>query len=165
MNLTTERLEAMARAIPPGCAWRRAQLTAMMRRWEELLDSDIRQVVLDMRAAGHADADIRGVLAFYKSKRQAWRTTTGRPDVTVSVLDSGIKWNDFSAMWDLRKKTRLSKGELEQPNAELVLEKADLPAQRRLRHVETLGGAPEVELRGHRGEATELVQFKHCGLL
>lgn len=47
---------------------------------------------------------------------QAWRSTAGRPDVTVSVLDSGIKWNDFSAMWDLRKKTRLSKGELEQPN-------------------------------------------------
>ena len=24
----------------------------------------------------------------------AWQTTTGRPDVTIAVLDSGIKWND-----------------------------------------------------------------------
>jgi hypothetical protein len=32
------------------------------------------------------------------------------------VLDSGIKWNDFSAMIDLRKKLRLNKGELPVPN-------------------------------------------------
>src|SRR4051794_21609074 len=24
----------------------------------------------------------------------AWMTTTGRPDVSIAVLDSGIKWND-----------------------------------------------------------------------
>ncbi|MEA2126881.1 MAG: hypothetical protein QOI80_3663, partial [Solirubrobacteraceae bacterium] len=29
---------------------------------------------------------------------QGWRTTTGRPDVTIAVLDSGIKWDDDSAM-------------------------------------------------------------------
>ena len=46
---------------------------------------------------------------------QAWRTTTGRPDVTISVLDSGIKWNDAGAMRDLRLKTRLSRGELPVP--------------------------------------------------
>ncbi len=46
----------------------------------------------------------------------AWQTTTGRPDVTISVLDSGIKWNDFSAMIDLREKLRLNKGELPVPN-------------------------------------------------
>ena len=44
-----------------------------------------------------------------------WQTTTGRPDVTIAVLDSGIKWNDPSAMRDLREKTRLSRGELPQP--------------------------------------------------
>jgi len=43
---------------------------------------------------------------------QGWRTTTGRPDVTIAVLDSGIKWNDATAMRDLRRKTRLNRGEL-----------------------------------------------------
>src|SRR3712207_5504195 len=28
---------------------------------------------------------------------QGWRTTTGRPDVTIAVLDSGIKWDDDGA--------------------------------------------------------------------
>jgi hypothetical protein len=47
----------------------------------------------------------------------AWATTTGRPDVTIAVLDSGIKWNDRGAMLDLRRKTRLGKGEVPVPNA------------------------------------------------
>jgi hypothetical protein len=45
----------------------------------------------------------------------AWRTTTGRPDVTIAVLDSGIKWNDGGGMQDLRLKTRLWKPELPRP--------------------------------------------------
>ncbi|MBA2505891.1 MAG: S8 family serine peptidase, partial [Thermoleophilaceae bacterium] len=45
----------------------------------------------------------------------AWRSTTGRPDVTIAVLDSGIKWDDAGAMADLRKKTRLTKAELPVP--------------------------------------------------
>ncbi len=45
----------------------------------------------------------------------AWQTTTGRPDVTIAVLDSGIKWNDDGAMNDLRFKTRLNGGELPTP--------------------------------------------------
>ena len=45
-------------------------------------------------------------------------TTTGRPDVTIAVLDSGIKWNDRGAMRDLRRKMRLNKGELPTPNHE-----------------------------------------------
>ena len=50
----------------------------------------------------------------------AWRTTTGRPDVTIAVLDSGIKWNDRGAMVDLRRKTRLSKGESCSPRNDSV---------------------------------------------
>src|SRR3954469_5636596 len=46
---------------------------------------------------------------------QAWRTTTGRPDVAIAVLDSGIKWNDAGAMKDLRLKARLNRGELPTP--------------------------------------------------
>jgi hypothetical protein len=45
----------------------------------------------------------------------AWQTTTGRPDVVLSVLDSGIKWNENGAMQDLRRKTHLNKGELPLP--------------------------------------------------
>jgi hypothetical protein len=47
----------------------------------------------------------------------AWQATTGRPDVNISVLDSGIEWDNHDAMVDLRKKMRLNKGELPEPNA------------------------------------------------
>ncbi len=30
--------------------------------------------------------------------RTAWESTTGRPDVVIDVLDSGIEWNNQSAM-------------------------------------------------------------------
>ena len=49
------------------------------------------------------------------SNPTAWETTTGRPDVTLAVLDSGIKWNDRGAMLDLRDKVKLNKGELPYP--------------------------------------------------
>ena len=49
---------------------------------------------------------------------QAWRTTTGRPDVTIAILDSGIKWNDAGAMEDVRRKTRISRGETPAPRAD-----------------------------------------------
>ena len=45
----------------------------------------------------------------------AWQTTTGRPDVVIAVLDSGIKWNDAGAMLDLRRKTHLNRDELPLP--------------------------------------------------
>jgi hypothetical protein len=46
----------------------------------------------------------------------AWQTTVGRPDVSIAVLDSGIRWDDRGAMLDLRHKIRLNKGELPTPN-------------------------------------------------
>src|SRR5436190_5882010 len=49
------------------------------------------------------------------SAQTAWMTTSGRPDVTIAVLDSGIKWNDPGAMNDLRLKVHLNKGELPIP--------------------------------------------------
>jgi hypothetical protein len=49
------------------------------------------------------------------SVKTAWMTTTGRPDVTIAVLDSGIEWNNAGAMDDLRFKLRLNKGELPMP--------------------------------------------------
>ncbi|MEA2435512.1 MAG: hypothetical protein QOF65_68 [Thermoleophilaceae bacterium] len=49
------------------------------------------------------------------SVHAAFETTTGRPDVSIAVLDSGIKWNDAGAMNDLRFKVRLNQGELPKP--------------------------------------------------
>src|SRR5262245_62944728 len=45
----------------------------------------------------------------------AWHATTGRPDVLIAVLDSGIKWNDVGAMRDLRRKVRPNRHELPLP--------------------------------------------------
>ena len=50
----------------------------------------------------------------------AWMKTTGRPDVSIAVLDSGIKWNDAGAMNELRLKVRLNAGELPIPRHDLA---------------------------------------------
>src|SRR5919201_1966568 len=50
----------------------------------------------------------------------AFQLTLGRPDVTIAVLDSGIKWNEAEAMDDLRNKVRLNRGELPMPQADLA---------------------------------------------
>ena len=50
--------------------------------------------------------------------RTAWQTTTGRPDVTIAVLDSGIEWNNVGAMRDLRTKVRLNRRELPRPRVD-----------------------------------------------
>jgi hypothetical protein len=49
----------------------------------------------------------------------AFEVTLGRPDVLISVLDSGIKWNDQGAMIDLRDKIHLNAGELPAPQVDL----------------------------------------------
>lgn len=51
--------------------------------------------------------------------RTAWEASTGRPDVAIAVLDSGIEWNDKAAMSDLRDKVRLNQGELPAPRHDL----------------------------------------------
>jgi hypothetical protein len=45
----------------------------------------------------------------------AWQTTTGRPDVVIAVLDSGIQWAD--PLTDLVNKFYLNRNELPQPEA------------------------------------------------
>jgi Subtilase family len=50
----------------------------------------------------------------------AWQFTTGRPDVAIAVLDSGVEWNNQGAMTDLRGKIRLNQGELPAPRADLT---------------------------------------------
>ncbi len=41
----------------------------------------------------------------------AWRTTAGRPDVVIAVLDSGIEWDE----WTVRRKVALNRDELPEP--------------------------------------------------
>jgi hypothetical protein len=50
----------------------------------------------------------------------AWQVTTGRPDVAIAVLDSGVEWNNQGAMSDLRDKIRLNQGELPAPRHDLT---------------------------------------------
>ena len=50
----------------------------------------------------------------------AWEVSTGRPDVLIDVLDSGIEWNSLSAMTDLRDKVHLNQGELPAPRHDLA---------------------------------------------
>jgi hypothetical protein len=45
----------------------------------------------------------------------AWQVTTGRPDVVIAVLDSGIEWLNAGAMADLAKKVYLNRRELPLP--------------------------------------------------
>src|SRR5438132_2011378 len=46
---------------------------------------------------------------------KAWDVTTGRPDVHIAVLDSGIEWNSQGSMTDLRDKVALTWAELPPP--------------------------------------------------
>jgi hypothetical protein len=65
------------------------------------------------------ERELRGVrgahLADAADVDQGWRTTTGRPDVTIAVLDSGIQWEDTSVMSDVRFKTRINPREVPTP--------------------------------------------------
>ena len=46
---------------------------------------------------------------------EAWRITTGRPDVLIAVLDAGIRWHDPAIMQDLVRKVYLNPGEIPPP--------------------------------------------------
>ena len=46
---------------------------------------------------------------------KAWDVSTGRPDVHIAVLDSGIKWHSYDDMVQLRNKVALNWAELPPP--------------------------------------------------
>ena len=48
---------------------------------------------------------------------KAWQVSTGRPDIHIAVLDSGIIWDDYGKMLDLRNKVALNWAELPPPQA------------------------------------------------
>jgi hypothetical protein len=50
---------------------------------------------------------------------------------------------------------------VQQDDAELALEAADVAAQRRLRHADALGGAPEVQLGRERLERAQVTELRH----
>ena len=47
----------------------------------------------------------------------------------------------------------------QQTHFKFVFQRFDLPAQRRLGQVQALGGAPEIQLLGHRHKITQVSQF------
>ncbi|MEA2645532.1 MAG: hypothetical protein QOE92_615, partial [Chloroflexota bacterium] len=49
---------------------------------------------------------------------RAWDVTTGRPDIHIAVLDSGIRWDDGGYMNDLRRKVALNWAELPIPEVD-----------------------------------------------
>ena len=57
-----------------------------------------------------------------------------------------------------REEAHAARRAREERRAELVLERADLPAERRLAHVEALGGAPDVAFLGDGDEVADLLQ-------
>ena len=61
-----------------------------------------------------SEAELFGVSGM--SVDTAWRRTTGRSDVVIAVLDSGIEWNNGGAVADLRNKWSINRGELPQPS-------------------------------------------------
>lgn len=64
----------------------------------------------------HPDLDRReleGIMG--ASVDRAWSITTGRPDVVIAVLDTGIRWSDTVAMGELARKCYLNPGEAPPP--------------------------------------------------
>ena len=57
--------------------------------------------------------ELEGVMG--ASVDKAWSVTTGRPDVLIALLDSGIAWHDAGAMGELARKCHLNTGELPPP--------------------------------------------------
>lgn len=57
--------------------------------------------------------ELQGVMG--ASVDEAWKVTTGRPDVVIAVLDCGIRWQDVGVMRELAGKIYLNPGELTPP--------------------------------------------------
>src|SRR3954453_6397585 len=77
----------------------------------------VNALTLDKRELG----GVRGAWVVDRDRNapQAWTTTTGRPDVSIAVLDSGIMWNNIGKpASQVRFKIRLNAGELPLPRAD-----------------------------------------------
>src|SRR5215218_8805678 len=99
-------------ALPPGANQGPNDLTGTKVEWMYAATPEAGNVEVNPQELN----GVRGAhIADNADVDQGWRTTTGRPDVAIAVLDSGIKWNDARAMYELRRKARLNRGELPTP--------------------------------------------------
>jgi hypothetical protein len=57
-----------------------------------------------------------GYLADSHPVPTGWTVSTGRPDVVIAELDSGVDWRDAGFIEDIRFKIRINRGELPTPN-------------------------------------------------
>ncbi|MBV8196412.1 MAG: hypothetical protein JOY80_12905, partial [Candidatus Dormibacteraeota bacterium] len=67
----------------------------------------------DVTGVAPSSQELGGVIG--PSVDTAYDVTTGRPDVHIAVLDSGIMWNSYSDMLRLRNKVVLNWAELPPP--------------------------------------------------
>lgn len=72
------------------------------------------QVLIDLFHPGLDRSELDGAMG--ASVDGAWSVTTGRPDVVIAHLDSGMRWHDAAAMGELARKCRLNPGELPPPH-------------------------------------------------
>jgi hypothetical protein len=108
-----------------------------------------RQEVVD-RAGNEADGQ-RAALA-QCSQSRALRRAVGLVEQRLGLDEEG------AAGGGERHRARTAG---EQHDAELVFQQLDLPTQRRLRHVQTLGGTTKIQLAGQDGKAAQLGEFEH----
>ncbi len=119
-------------APPPGtppqdyAAYLRLPVTTPPTRPSDFAGGDAWKLTSDQSGNPVIDAnpaELFGVTGMSVDK--AWQVSTGRPDVVIAVLDSGIKWNDVGAMADLARKVHLNRGELPLPRNAAGLTKPD----------------------------------------
>ncbi|HXJ33682.1 MAG TPA: S8 family serine peptidase [Candidatus Eisenbacteria bacterium] len=109
-------------APPPGTppqsygAYLRLPMTVPPTRPGDFAGGDAWKLTSDQSGDPAIDAspdELFGVTGM--SADLAWQVTTGRPDVLIAVLDSGIKWDDRGAMADLARKVHVNRHELPLP--------------------------------------------------
>ena len=110
-------------------------------------------------------------------RQEALHRAAGEADLDRARLARGDRLRDQGgALRQLEQPLRLGEeaaagrgdahraaGALEQLGLERMLEDLDLPAQRRLRHVQPRRRPPEVKLLGDRDETAELAEIEHAG--
>jgi subtilase family protein len=109
-------------APPPGTApqayasYLRLPVTVPPTRPSDFAGGDAWKLTSDQSGNPTIDAnpaELFGVTGMSVDK--AWQVSTGRPDVLIAVLDSGIRWDDAGAMADLARKVHVNPGELPLP--------------------------------------------------
>ena len=118
--------------LPPGVAptnfgddWKLAA-TPEQSPQSDLLVNGKTDELCGIRGMGVVDANAifpagtNSCVAAATPVKTAFEYTLGRPDVLISELDSGIKWNDTGAMIAVRKKIWLNPGELPAPRDDMM---------------------------------------------